>query len=85
MSVIDGISNAIMEKEVEDGTYLASCGHRVPIDMFLTAIKLFMTSCMKIAMGKKLAKIFKGWYTTHRYIFVIAVDLRKGKICGMID
>ena len=58
VTIIDGISKAITENIIEDGTYLASCGHHVPIDMFLTAIKLFMTSCMKIAMGKKLASVF---------------------------
>ena len=88
ITVIDGITTAILQKEVENGTYSASCGHKVPIDMFLTAIKQFMVSCMKIAMWKKLGKIFKGWYATHRFIFVNAIDMvgcRTGLSYGKID
>ena len=75
ITVIDRVTAAILQKEVENGTYSASCGHKVPIDMLLVAIKQFMVSCMKIAMGKELKNKFKGWYASHRFIFVNALDM----------
>ena len=69
VTVIDCMTSSIVQCKVEDGTYPASCGHNVPVDMLLVAIKQFMVTCMKIAMGKELRSKFKGCYATHRFIF----------------
>ena len=79
VTVIDCLSSPMMLQEVENGKFPANCGHQVPAYMLLVAIKTFMVTCMKIAMSRELKSKFKGWFATHRFIFLNALDLRKCK------